>query len=570
VRSVADVAPWRGLTSPNFRRAFRYLRPQLWLVGATAFFSILYLPFAVFEPLLIKYFIDKILLGQHPELMLRLGEVTFAFFLIYGLVEIGGVYCVLRLAQRLHAFIKAEQLANILAKGLNFHKNTPAGRLMYCFFNDSNQIGTLLSLGLSNAAMSVALIIVRSVILWYIAPRLLLLYFATIPAQAIIMYRVLRRVMRFQIQLKAKDEDLTARIETLLRSAATVKSFGFAGPLSHIWNELFNARLGLDFNNLMWQKVGFLVIGQLHLFGTFAILFYGVYMVHNGALTLGTLLAFLTVSGRLSPSVHGLISFFVGIQETLVGLERYYMIHDLPDEAREFVQRSGAVANGRRDLGPDVLRQVAVHNVDVDHGNGRIRVPCDLQLELGKSYIWYGPNGAGKTSLALALAGLVPHARGSIVCSGVPLCDFSLPSVRENVLYVGSEPFWPERTLAENFTNSDGNGHVDQERLAEALEVSEARQIVDSLPLRMESILTTKGHILSQGEGQRLFLAMALYRRPPLLILDEALSSVAANVRQRILARLVRQPPGHMMVYISHSGDHADQFDGEARFRNRI
>src|SRR5262249_44264839 len=158
----------------------------------------------------------------------------------------------------------------------------------------------------------------------------------------VIMYRVLKRVMRFQIDIKARDEVLTARIESLLAGAATVKAFGFGEPLRTSWGRLFWDRLGVDFRAMLWQKGGFLLIGPLQLAATFASLFYGVFLIERGTLTLGSLLAFLTVSGRITPNLTGLVMFFVGVQETLVGLERYYRVHDLPDEEIEF--RGGALA----------------------------------------------------------------------------------------------------------------------------------------------------------------------------------------------------------------------------------
>ena len=571
LRTIADVVPWRGLRSPNLRRIFAYVRPEWRLLALTGFFAVLYLPFAYFEPLIVKYLIDRVLLGHEPKLFLRIAGLTFGFFLVYGLIEFVSAYFVLRLARRLHAAIKREQLGRILAKGLNFHRSTASGGLLYCFFNDSAQIGTLLSLGMSNAVLGFVLVIVRSVILWRMAPWLLVIFYAVVPFEALVMVRVMQRTREFQIDLKRIDEDLSARIESLLRGVLTVKAFGFAGPLAGLWNERFNERLGIDFQNMMWQKAGALVIGNIHLVGSFAVLFLGASMVDAGTLTLGTLLAFLTVSGRLAPGVHGLISFVVGIQETLVGIERFYRLHDLPDEAREFVQRSGAAAqNGTRALALADFDVVALRNVTVDYATARIRVPCDFRLERGRRYIWHGPNGAGKTSLGLALAGLVPHGRGGIVCRDTPLADFPLASLREHVLYVGSEPFWPERTLAENFTNGASAGPPDPARLAEALRVSEADAIVQSLPLGMETVLTTKGHILSQGEGQRLFLALAVYRRPSILILDETLSHVSTRVIERTIDRLVALPGDTLVIYVTHSAELAPRFQGEVRFQSRV
>jgi ABC-type bacteriocin/lantibiotic exporter with double-glycine peptidase domain len=262
--------------------------------------------------------------------------------------------------------------------------------------------------------------------------------------------------------------------------------------------------------------------------------------------------------------VHALIGFGVTIQEALVGLERFYRVYDLPDETREFAHGEAST----RALTDADLDRVRFRDVEVDHGAARIRIACDLHMERGKHYLWHGPNGAGKTSLGLAFAGLVPHRRGTILAGDAPLCDFALPSVREHVLYVGHEPYWPERTLGENFSNVDGDGVLEHARLQAALDLAEATDILDSLPLGMRTTLT--GKELSAGENQRLFLAMALYRRPRVLLLDEALANVGAPVVQRIVRRLVQLGPETQVIFVSHSAAYLDLFQGELRFPARV
>ena len=127
------------------------------------------------------------------------------------------------------------------------------------------------------------------------------------------------------------------------------------------------------------------------------------------------------------------------------------------------------------------------------------------------------------------------------------------------MLYLGSEPFWPERTLAENFCNriDSAPADLDGERLAESLWMADAEPVLASLPLGMQTTLSQDGHVLSRGENQRLFLAMALYRRPPILILDESLSHVASRSVRAILQRLGESSLGSLIVHVTQRpGDH--------------
>ncbi len=568
-RPIAEIIPWKGIFSPGLWRAFGYLTGQGWLLGLIGLISLLYIPFALVEPFLVKFLVDRIMLQHEPELLVRLAGAMILFFAAYGVVEFVSMYLVLKLGQRLHRTIKSEQLANLLAKGLNFHRGTASGKLIYAFFNDASQIGVLLSLGMTNTVMNLLFILVRSGILFWIAPRLLPIYLVVLPLQSIVMYRLTKRVLAYTIEMKTMDEDLTSRVESMLAGAVAVKGFGFADVLRSAWERIFDVRLDLDLRNMMWQRGGYLVIGQLQIIGSFLILFYGVYLVQGGYMTLGNLLAFLAVSGRLTPSVQGLIAFAVGMQETLVGMERYFKIYDLPDEEGEYTRERPRDIEAR-ELASEDIDEIRVQNPFVQYTAARLQIPCEFTLDRGQSYLWHGPNGSGKSSVGMALAGLIPHSRGSILVGGRPLADFGLASIRSRVLYVGNQPFWPQRTLADTFTDSEGDVKLDEERARECLRVAEAEDVIDSLPRGFAHVFTDNGRSLSHGENQRLFLAVALYRRPEVLILDEVLSNVPSLQRRRIIQKLATLAPRPILVLITNTDEHSEHFDHSIAFRARV
>jgi ATP-binding cassette, subfamily B, bacterial len=555
---MVEIRGWRGLFGPNTRRVLRYLRLVRLRLWAIAGLAVLIVPLSLVEPYLMIYLFDRVLLAQRPDLLLHLAVMVAPFLLLGAVTEFLLAYTLLDMSRVLHKRIKALQLDNLLGKSSSFFRNTATGRVLFSFFNDSNQIGSVLSVGLVNAVLHLFFIIVRLGILWYIDLTLLLAYLLVIPVQGFVLYRVMKVAMRLEIDLKRRDEELTSRIEEMLRGSLVVKAFGFGAPLASIWNRVFGARLDVDFKNAMYKQVGTLAFVNIQLFGAFLVLFLGVHQIAEGVLTVGTLLAFTTVAGRVTPSLQALVGFLVGGQEILVNIERFYRIYDLPGEGDEFVRPGEAAAPARSNgaLRDEHLREVQLRHVGIEYGGGaRIVVPCDFSMRVGDQVLWYGANGTGKTSMAMALAGLLPHSPGSIRCSGEALCEFSPESVRERVLYVGGEPFWPERTLRENFADRDG-GELDPDWLLQCLWVSCAADVVDSLPKGMETVLSSDGHILSRGENQRLFLAMALYRRPKLMILDETLANVSPQLLRSILERIREPMRGGLLVHISQRTDH--------------
>lgn len=563
-----EVTGWKGVFSPNARRVLAYLRPERARLWTIALLGLLYIPLSLVEPYLLFYLTDRVLLAGRPDLLAPFFLRFVPYFVLAMSVEFLLTYTLLSMARDLHHGVKSVQLDNLLAKGANFFRNTASGKILFSFFNDSNQIGALLSLGAVNAMLNLFFAAARLAILAYLDVKLMCVYLAVIPPQALVLYRVMKVAMRMEIKLKSKDEELTARIESLLRGAVVVKAFGFAGALADVWKRLFASRLDLDFRNLMWKQLGSVGITGIQAVGVFLVLFIGAHEVADGTLTLGTLLAFVAVGGRVAPSIQALIGFLVGIQEGLVNIERFYRIYDIPDETRQLT--TSAVSEGAlacRMLADEHLREIHIRHVLVDHGNGAaIRVPCDFAMRWGQRYLWYGPNGAGKTSVALALAGLVPHSHGSILCGTIPLSEFSPLSVRHKILYVGSDPFWPEQTLEDNFLNGDRAQGLDPERLREALWVSTGDEVLASLPRGMRTVLSDNGHILSRGENQRLFLAMVLYRRPSLMILDESLSNVSERLLNQIAERLRALSFECLVVHVSQRRDHLSLVENHVVF----
>jgi subfamily B ATP-binding cassette protein HlyB/CyaB len=555
---LQDLRQWRGAIGPNSSRVVGYLRTERRALAAIAILALAYVPCSLVEPYVVQYLVDRIILEARADLLQRFAIAVLPLVALATAVEFLLGYAVLGLARNLHLRIKSDQLDNLLGKNAAFFRNTASGRVLFSFFNDSNQIGTILSLGLVNGLVALLLIAARVVVLWYVDAVLMTLYVVmVIPTQLAVTYRVIRTTLRLEIELKRRDEDLTSGFECLVRGMMTVKALGFGSTLASLWKRRFASRLDVDLRAMLWRQFGSLTTANLHTLATFAVLFVAVHRMAIGSLSLGAVLAFLAVAARIQPSLQALVGVTVGAQEVLVNIERFFRIYDLPNERQEFGQppfHTTRLTDG--DLGELRLRDVVVW-----HGPARILVRCDMRLEPGGSYLWYGANGVGKTSLAMALAAIVPHTRGSITCGGRPLVDFAIESVRDRIVYVGPEPFWPERTLAETFANTDAR--LDRRRLDWALGVSAADEVVAALPHGMDTVLSPDAHVLSRGENQRLFLALALYRQPRVILLDEALSSVSVATMRLILQRLRNWTDRPLVVHVSHRRDLYASCDGE-------
>ncbi|HSQ04121.1 MAG TPA: hypothetical protein VLN59_08800, partial [Burkholderiales bacterium] len=147
--------------SPNARRILTYLRPQRRRLCAIALLGFIYIPLSLVEPYLLYYLTDRVLLAGRTDLLLPFFIRIVPYFVLAMSTEFLLTYTLLSMARDLHHGVKSEQLDNLLAKGANFFRNTASGKILFSFFNDSNQIGALLGIGAVNAVLNLFFVAAR-------------------------------------------------------------------------------------------------------------------------------------------------------------------------------------------------------------------------------------------------------------------------------------------------------------------------------------------------------------------------------------------------------------------------
>jgi ATP-binding cassette subfamily C protein len=200
----------------------------------------------------------------------------------------------------------------------------------------------------------------------------------------------------------------------------------------------------------------------------------------------------------------------------------------------------------------ELEREIRLEHVWFDYGSGSGPVLRDVSLaiEAGHTTAIVGPSGAGKSTIADMLLGLVAPERGEVLVDGRPLDPTVLGSWRRRIGYVPQETVLFHDTLRANLVWAAPEASDDD--LWEALELAAAERFVAELPEKLETVLGDRGVRLSGGERQRLALARALLRRPALLVLDEATSSLDSENERRVQEAIERLDGKTTIVVITH------------------
>ena len=238
--------------------------------------------------------------------------------------------------------------------------------------------------------------------------------------------------------------------------------------------------------------------------------------VITGELTLGQLMAFNSLLLYFMTPIQNLINLQSTFQEAYVAADRLVEILDLDIEKQDEAHKIHL---------KKINGEIEFSNVSFHYGDGNLVLnDINLQIHAGEKVALVGETGCGKTTLVKLLLGFYSPENGEITIDGHNIKDICLEDLRERVGYVPQESFLFSGTIRENiaFCSPDAS-------LEEVIEVAKQVHIhdfIDDLPLRYNTVISERGSSLSGGQRQRISIARAIYKRPDLLILDEATSNL--------------------------------------------
>lgn len=277
----------------------------------------------------------------------------------------------------------------------------------------------------------------------------------------------------------------------------------------------------------------------------------GVWMVSRGELSTGELVLFLTVSASLSGPVGNMCSHWEAAQRTMAAITR---ISEL---------RAAELEDLDADTGRDWSLAAGLSLAGVGHRYAADATPVlhavDLALDPGSHIAVTGRSGDGKTTLAHILARFMQPSEGAVLAGAADAAaGIGLTPYRRRVLMLPHETEIFSASIADNVTLWDGSFALPE--VMEALRIARLGEVVDGLPRRHDTLLSADGEPLSAGQRQRLGIARAMIRRPDVLILDEATSSLDPQTEADVIANLRAAMQGRTLIVITHREELAARF----------
>ena len=303
-----------------------------------------------------------------------------------------------------------------------------------------------------------------------------------------------------------------------LRAIQAVKLAGLEEQRTSRWSNL----MVLAINHRMHTQRMTLSFGAAYglLFGleTVAVLSTGARMAIEGSLTIGMLMAFITYKDDFSARTQRLIDNVMGLRMLRLHVDR------LSDIVLTETERTTGTIPERFDTGGWLPARIELDNVSFRYGDAGNWVLRNVSLSVGEGehVAIVGATGCGKTTLAKIILGLLEPTEGTVRVGGVPLTQVGLANWRRHVGAVMQDDQLFSGTLRDNIAAFDEQ--VDLERVETAARLAAIHEDIVAMPMGYHTLNGDMGNTLSGGQRQRIFLARALYRQPPVLVLDEATS----------------------------------------------
>jgi len=290
-------------------------------------------------------------------------------------------------------------------------------------------------------------------------------------------------------------------------------------------------------------------IGSL---GVIIVLGFGGYAVLQGRLTEGAMVQFIMFIGLLYEPVGRLHQLNQIFQSGRAAAERVFAILDTDEESH---------MDKGKTLDPAAIRgHVIYDNVSFAYGELATISNVSLEARPGETIALVGATGAGKSTLINLLTRFYELDSGRITIDGLPIAEISKPSLRGAIGYVTQEAFLFNGTIRDNLLIARPD--ADEQTLWNALDVANASEFIKRCPNQLDTIVGERGIKLSVGERQRLSIARALLKNPPILLLDEATASVDTETErliQEALERLMQNRTSFVIAHRLSTVRHADQ-----------
>ena len=524
-------------------RVFAYLKRYPWMAAGTLSCAILTTLMVIVFPSATKWIINDVVRAQRPDKLQPLILLAAVAFLLQHVFNSLRIILNNMFEQKVIFDLRSDLYSHIQLLPLRWFDNRATGDLMTRVIEDVNSVERVLIDGIEQGVVAVLQIVIVLAVMFYWNAKLAIL--ALVPFPLLIggaLAYTLTAHRRYRLQRRTSSA-INALLHDNLAGVRQIKSFVREREEHARFNRASDQ---LRRATLVVMRVWAIYSPSMSMFeaiGALLILGFGGYAALTRAMQIGDLVAFLMLTAFLYDPISRLHQLNQLVQAGRAAGERVFEILDEPTEPG-WVDNYTPVR---------VAGDIRYENVNFSYAEGLPALKnISLHAHPGETVALVGATGAGKSTVASLLPRFyeLKEGDGQIFVDGKEIRENGIRALRENIGLVTQESFLFNGSIRENLLM--GKPSATDAELWRAVEAANAREFIERLPDRLESVVGERGVKLSVGEKQRLSIARALLKDPPILILDEATASVDTATERLIQEALEHLMANRTSIVIAH------------------
>lgn len=536
----------------TFRRLLGYLKPRRTALIAVFIAAILSTIFMIAGPKIMGTAITELFEGAYAKFQgvpgaeidfTKIGQILLVLaglYVISSLFSYIQQYIMSSVAQKTVYDLREDVNQKLERLPLKYYDGRPNGETLSRVTNDIDTIGSTLQQSVTSFITSIVTIVGILIMMLTISPLLTLISLVSLPLSIFAIRPILKRSQKYFADQQRTLGQLNGHVEEMYTGHPVVKAFGHerkaVEQFDAVNDELYEAGRKAQF-------ISGIIMPMMMFIGNISYVLISVVggiLVTQRSISIGDIQAFITYTRQFTQPITQTANIANIVQSTVAAAERVFELLDEEEEVKEVTTHQLAKADGA----------VAFEHVDFGYGEQLLIEDMNIDVKPGQTVAIVGPTGAGKTTLINLLMRFYELNHGVIRIDGIDTRKMSREDLRTTFGMVLQDTWLFNGTIRDNLAY--GKTGATEEEIVDAAKTAHADHFIRTLPDGYDTVLNEEASNISQGQKQLLTIARAVLADPPIMILDEATSSVDTRTEIFIQKAMKRLMEGRTSFVIAH------------------
>ena len=490
---------------------------------------------------LVKPAVEKIFEQKDSQMLVLIPVVIVAVFAIKGIAAYGSGYLLSYVGQNIIRRMRNRLYNHIQDLPLAFFQREKTGDLMSRITNDVAIISSMFSSAVTGSIRDGFTIIGLMAVTFVQIPELAVFTFIIFPIAGYPLFYFGRKIRRVRLGVQEAWADLNAFLHETLTGTKIVKAFSMEDHERKRFEQKSRRIFRLEMKENKVREMSSPLMEILGGLGIGFILWYGGRQVIAGTYSFGTFMSFLTAVGLMYQPLKKISRLNNAVQRGMAAIERIY---DILERESDILEAASPV-----DIPPGSHR-LSFENVSFKYDRDLVLKNINIKVEAGEIIALVGMSGGGKTSLVNLIPRFYDPSQGAVLIDGVDIRQISVAMLRSQIAIVTQEPILFNDTVRNNIAY--GRTDASEQQIVAAAKSAYAYEFIRAFPEEFDTSIGELGGRLSGGQKQRICIARALLKDAPILILDEATSSLDSEAETLVQKALGNLMQGRTTFVIAH------------------